>query len=43
MNLTKLADSRYVPDDFQNNHHYFADENGEKEWAKCFWGSLKVK
>lgn len=33
MELIKLSDSLWVPEDFGKNHHYYADEKGEKEYT----------
>lgn len=33
MNLVKIKDGLYVPEDFAKHHHYFADAGGEKEYT----------
>lgn len=33
MELIKVSDSLWVPEDFGKNHHYYADEKGEKEYT----------
>lgn len=32
-NLVRLADNLYVPEDFENNHYYFADAEGKKKYT----------